>query len=94
MKMRPGVLTDTSRVKPWPTEGEWTCFLVIPSYYSLCTFDKCLCKIGSFEQMFGWGEFSGIILFPKTVCFRILTNFLQCNLKVLRVIDVSMYFEK
>lgn len=81
MKMRPGVLTDTSRVKPWPTEGEWTCFLAIPSYYSLCTFNKCLCKIEPFGEMFGWGEASEIIVLPQSCRLQDPDKFLKILFK-------------
>lgn len=84
MKMRPRVLTDTSRVKPCPTEGEWTCFLAIPSYYSLCSFGKCLCKIGPFEEMFGWGEVSEIILLPQGSMFQDPDDFLTILFKSIK----------
>lgn len=77
MKMRPGVLTDTSGVKPWPTEGG----VDLLSGYSLLLFlmyiNKCLCKLGPLEEMFAWGEVSEIILhLPQGCMFQDPDNFL------------------
>lgn len=73
MKMRPGVLTDASGVKPWGAD--------LLSGYSLLLFlmyiNKCLCKLGPFEEMSAWGEVSEIILRPLQGCmFQDHDNFL------------------
>jgi len=62
------------------------------SGYSLLLFlmysNKCLCKLGPFEEMFAWGEVSEIILRPPQGCmFQYPDSFLQYYEKLLSIID-------
>lgn len=49
------------------------------SGYSLLLFlmyiNKCLCKLGLFEEMFAWGELSKIIPHPQGSMFQYPDNF-------------------
>lgn len=38
--------------------------------------NKCLCKLGLFEEMFAWGELSKIIPHPQGSMFQYPDNFL------------------
>lgn len=58
----------------------------------LMSINKCLCKLGLFEEMLACSDVSEIIPFPPRGCmFQILTTCLQCSEKALSLASYSVF---